>query len=357
MTISDLPLATLANNQKMDLHMSMTRDLLRRTSLVAMLIFLPLSGAWAVTIKIASIAPDGTLWMQKMREGAEEISKQTDNRVKFKFYPGGIMGSDANVLRKIRIRQLHGGAVTAGSLATIYKDFQIYSLPLLFKDRQELASVREQFDQVLIDGLEKEGFVSFGLADGGFAYFMSQKPIASVSDMRKQRVWLPEGDEFGQAWFEATGVTPVTLPLTDVLTGLQTGLVDAVATSTIGALAFQWHTKVNYVTETPLLYLYGTLVIDSKTFKRIKPDDQRIVRDVMNRIVQELDGLNQEDDIKALAALRDQGLEFVQPTAAALEELRQTAATARDKLEQNNVVSPALLDRIEQHLNTLRNEP
>ena len=92
----------------------------------------------ALDIKIATLAPDGTLWMQEMRKGAEEIARRTDGRVVFKFYPGGSMGSDRNVLRKIRAGQLHGGMLTGGALSDIYTDAQLYGLPFLFRSYEEL---------------------------------------------------------------------------------------------------------------------------------------------------------------------------------------------------------------------------
>ncbi|MBW2100225.1 MAG: TRAP transporter substrate-binding protein DctP, partial [Deltaproteobacteria bacterium] len=78
--------------------------------------------AHAVVFKIATLSPDGSFWMQKMREGAEEVAQKTNNRVRFKFYPGGVMGDDKVVLRKIRIGQLHGGAVVSGSLSDYFPD-------------------------------------------------------------------------------------------------------------------------------------------------------------------------------------------------------------------------------------------
>ncbi len=323
-------------------------------TLVLALTLLPLSSAIARTIKIASIAPDGTVWMKKMRAGAEEIKRRTEGRVKFKFYPGGIMGSDQNVLRKMRIGQLHGGAITAGSLAAIYPDVQIYSLPLIFDNRDELNFVRQHMDHTLIEGLDEHGYVSFGFAEGGFAYFMSKAPIRDLSDLRQQRVWLPEGDEFSRVWFESADVSPIPLPLTDVLTGLQTGLVGVIGTSPIGAVAFQWHTKVRYLTNVPLMYIYATLVIDKKTFGKLKPEDQAVVRQVMGEVYKELDNINRNDSENALQALRSQGIEFVSPSDDALARIRKSADEAQRRLLGMKAFTPAALETLQENLKTSR---
>ena len=219
------------------------------------LFFLLSSQAHAVVLKIATLPPDGSNWMITMRQGAKEVAKKTENRVRFKFYPGGVMGDDKAVLRKIRIGQLHGGILTSGSLSKYYHDILVYNLPMVFKSFAEIDYVRKRMDKIIIDGLEKSGFVIFGLADGGFAYLMSTTPVKNDDDVRKNKVWIPENDELGIETFKIMGSTPIPMPLAEVRTALQTGLINTVIASPIGAIHLQWYTQVNYMTDTPLLYL------------------------------------------------------------------------------------------------------
>ena len=130
-----------------------------------MLIVILTGQAHAMRFKIATLSPEGSVWMEKMREGAEELARKTDNRVTIKYYPGGVMGDDKAILRKIRIGQLHGGAVVGGSLSKFYPDNQIYSLPLKFKSFEEVDYVRKFLDQRIIEGLEKNGFVKIGMSE------------------------------------------------------------------------------------------------------------------------------------------------------------------------------------------------
>ena len=116
------------------------------------------------TIKIATLSPAGTFWMEQMRDGAEKINQRTQGRVTIKFYPGGVMGNDDNVLRKIRIGQLHGGAITIGSLAQSTPEATLYGLPYLFSSLDDAAEVRKTTDSMLSNEIEKNGFVTFGFA-------------------------------------------------------------------------------------------------------------------------------------------------------------------------------------------------
>jgi len=118
------------------------------------------------------------------------------------------MGDDKVVLRKIRIGQLHGGAVVSGSLSDYFPDNQVYGLPLKFRSFEEVDYVRERMDPLLTGGLEKSGFVTFGLAEGGFAYVMSNAPVRTLDDLRKRKVWAPDNDLTTLEAVKAFGITP-----------------------------------------------------------------------------------------------------------------------------------------------------
>ena len=313
---------------------------------VIALMLLQASIAEARVFKIATVSPDGTFWMQEMRAGAEEIKKQTQGRVVFKFYPGGVMGNDESVLRKIRIGQLHGGAVTAGSLISIDPDIAIYELPYLFESLDQVDYVRSRMDAELIETLEKKGFVGFGLAEGGFSYMMSDDPLQSVADVRQKKVWLPSNHPVGEAVFQSADISAVPLPLSDVLTGLQTGLIDTIITSPIGAIALQWHTKISYVVDEPLTYFSALLVIDKKAFNKLTEEDREIVRSVMSNAFKRIDEQNRKDNVAAREALMNQGIKFVRLSAESANEWRQIGEKAMAMLEKENEYT----DRIYQDL-------
>lgn len=309
----------------------------------------------ATTFKIATMAPDGTSWMKAMRKGAKEVKKKTEGRVKFRFYPGGIMGNDKSVLRKIRVGQLHGGALTGGGLNDIYPDSQVYSLPFEFKTLQEVDYVRSKMDQQILDGLYQKGFISFGISEGGFAYMMSKNPVHSNAELLKSKVWIPEGDNINRAAFSEFDISPISLPLPDVLTGLQTGLVDTVAASSVGAIALQWHRRIKYLNNTPLIYLYGTMVVKRKKFERLNKGDQQIVTTIMRRIFSELNSQSRTDNQQAMEALKNQGVEVINSSNESIEVWRNGSARAMDKLTKNGGFSPEILASLRSHLLNYRN--
>ncbi len=310
----------------------------------------------AIRFKIATLSPDGSVWMQKMRKGAKEIAQKTDNRVKVKYYPGGVMGDDKAVLRKIRIGQLQGGAVVSGSLSKFYPDNQIYSLPLKFKSFQEVDYVRKHLDQRIIDGLEKGGFVTFGIAEGGFAYVMSNFPIRTVNEMRQQKVWIPDNDPMILETIKAFDIIPIPLSIADVRVGLQTGLINTVATPPIGAVALQWHTQLKYVMDEPFLYIYGVLAVDRKAFKKMSVNDQLIFRRIMGRIFRDLDRINREDNVKAREALRKQGIKFIKVPDESLTKWYKDASAVPRQLIETGKLSQGMVDTLETLLQDYRSK-
>lgn len=322
---------------------------------LAVLLCLPFN-TYAVTFKIATVAPEGSAWMQQMRAGAIKINELTAGRVQLKFYAGGVMGNEKSVLRKIRMRQLQGGAFTGGGLGMITPDVLLYGLPLLTCSEQEMNYVRQHMDTALTESLNKAGFVSFGFASGGFANLMSQSPISSIEDLKGKKVWVPEGDRISYAVMEALGLAPVTLPLTDVLTGLQTGLVEVIGTSPLGALAFQWHTQVKYITPMPLVYIYGALVVDKSSFEHMSDQDQAVMHDVLGSMYINFDRQNVLDNDAALQALLQQGLQLVQAKEGEYSRWNAVASSTIQDMVTQGLVSQCLYGQIKQLLTAYRND-
>jgi len=323
-------------------------------TLTATLLLTLTATAAATTLKIATLAPDGTSWMKMMRQGAEEISQRTAGRVKLKFYPGGVMGNTGSVLQKMRIGQLQGGAFTGSDLSTVYPDAQLYSMPLVFRTYEEVDYVRQRMDDTLVRGLADHDMVVLGISNGGFAYIMCEKPLRTLGDLKGQKVWTPEGDILTGAMFESAGVSPIPLPVADVYTGLQTGLLDTVAGIPTGIIAFQWYTSVTHLTDVPLMFLSGMLTIDSKAFDRIKADDQEIVRAVMGNIFSKLDAINRADNESARTALQNQGIVFVHPDAAQQDNWESMAKQVRETLIRRAKYTPALVEEMLGHIEDYR---
>ncbi len=256
----------------------------------------------------------------------------------------------------MRIGQLHGGAVVAGSLIRFYPDLQVYNLPLQFKSFEEVDYVRKRMDDRIIDGLYENGIVSFHLTETGFAYILSKEPVKTVNDLDNIKAWVPEGDPISAEMIQAFGVSPIPLQITDVLAGLQTGLINAVTVPPIVALALQWHNHVNYITDLPIMYIFSMLALDRDAFESISAPDQAIVREVMNRVFREIDRDNRSDNIKAYQALLDQGLQEVKPDEEEMVAWKKRVNRSIAYLIEEEKISPESLNLFVDYLAEARRQ-
>lgn len=278
--------------------------------------------AHAVDIKIATLVPNQSQWMQDMRAAGKEIESRTDGRVKLKFYGGGTQGTADKVLQKIKIGQLHGGTFSATDFMEQYGAINLYGLPFVFRSWDEMRHVREQMDGELEAGLADLGFATFGFA-GSFSVVLSNQPISKYEDMKGKKVWLPQGDFVSYEAMRSLQLSPVALPVTDVLTGLQTGLLDIVAIPPEVAVALQWHTRTKYVTDMPVAYAITFLAISDRIFARISEEDQAVVREVLSAVYEKIDEQAPAESQNALEALVKIGIRNVEPEAGQFEELQE----------------------------------
>jgi TRAP-type C4-dicarboxylate transport system substrate-binding protein len=311
---------------------------------------LPLGATAATTLKISTLYPDGTEVVNRIKQAGKTIAEQTDGRVKLKLYPGGVMGDDQAVQRKIRIGQLHGAIAQGGAFASAYKDSQIYNVPLAFNNYEEVDYVRERLDPVLREGFENNGWVTFGFIDGGFAYIMSNQPVKNVEQLREQKIWLPANDPLSAQLAEVLEISPIMLNIGAVLTSLQTGAIDAFAAPPVAALTLQWYSRVKYLTDMPLMYTFGMLAISDRHFSRIKEADRKVVRKLLSQAINDLDKSSREDNRQAFESVVKQGVEPVTPEEDALAEWHQYADKATQQLVEEGEFSAEMLARLNELL-------
>jgi TRAP-type C4-dicarboxylate transport system substrate-binding protein len=227
---------------------------------------------------------------------------------------------------------------------------------MVFRSFAEVDHVRGQMDALVLAGLERGGIVSFGIAEGGFAYIMSREPVRTLDDLVRQRVWVPDNDPTTLKAAKGFRITPIPLSLADVRASLQTGLINTVASPPIGAVALQWHTQVRYLLELPLFYIYGTLGVNARDFRKLSPTDQAVTRDVMGRVFRAIDRQNRQDNVSAMETLRKQGIAFTRPSAEELAQWHAKGAVAMREVIDAGNISPEFMAIFQQQLDAARSQ-
>ena len=284
--------------------------------------------AFSQVIKLGTVAPEGSPWHEAMLEIAQKWKELSNGRVTLRIYAGGVVGDEKDMLRKIRIGQLHATALTSGTLKDIVPDIEVLSFPMLARTDGELDYVIEKLGPEFEARLAEKGFKVLIWSTVGWVHFFTKEPVITPDDMKKRKLFFWGSDTAYEELLKTTGFNPVPLAITDLLPSLQTGLVDSFAAPPTAALSFQWFAFAPHMTDLRWQPLPGTTVVSIKQWNRIPPDLrpllEGVAREVGTRFQKRIRKLEQE----AIAAMKNHGLKVHAVPPAVKEEWRMLV---RDK--------------------------
>ena len=308
-------------------------------------------------LKFATLAPEGTAWMDVVKAWGSDLEEQSGGRLALKIYPGGIQGDEPDVLKKIRFGQLHGGAFSGYGIGRIHSPARVLEIPFLFSSLEEVDVVREQYMPAFRQGFRDRGYELLGWMEVGPVHFFSRDPIGSLEDLRKRKIWLWQGDPLAEAWFRAAGISPVPLSITDVYTSLSTGLIDTVYSTPLAATALQWYTKVEYMTGVPMANGIGALVVSRRFFDRLPQDLQALLSRSAEETGRKLTALTREESATSVAVLEKEGIAVVlKPEDLDPAEVEQIGARAAAIFTGSNYIPLPLFERTRQFLYEYRRQ-
>ena len=304
-------------------------------SIITFMMLLPAAqgDAKSLVIKLATLAPEGSSWIETFNSINAEIQQKTNKQVRFKFYAGGVLGDEKDMLRKMHIGQIHGAALTSAGLSAIFSEMDVFQIPFLFESHNEVDFVLEEMDAFFRNGFDKKNYILLGWSEAGFVRLMSTKPVATLDDLRRVKVWTWEDSPMTRIIFEEARVSAIPLSVPDVLVGLQTGLVDVVYAPPSGAISLQWFTKTKFITDVNLIYLIGGVVIKKNVFRKLSPAHQQILMEVWQRQMAQLKQQIRKENQEAIQVMVKQGIKIIKPSAAQIAEFKQVSAKAMQRVE------------------------
>ena len=280
--------------------------------LLVLILVMTTNLAFAKKLKIALMAPKGTTWADVVKDMSKDIKKATDGKVKIKTYYGGVQGDEPDVLRKIRVGQLHGGVFTGRTLGEIFGDMRLVEVPFTFyHDYGKAQSTITKMTQYFNKGFEKSGMKNLGFFDIGPVYLFSKKKAVDLNSLKGVKIWQWEGDKVVESLMKSLGLVSVPLSLPDVLSSLSTGVIDAAYNSPLGALALQWQTKIKYVVDFPVSYATSALLVDLKAWNKIKPEHQKAIEEIAGKYTKKANALTLKENEEALKTMKDMKIEFI----------------------------------------------
>ncbi|OGR48211.1 MAG: ABC transporter substrate-binding protein [Elusimicrobia bacterium GWC2_51_8] len=302
-------------------------------------------------VKFATLAPDGSTWMKAMKQFTEETTAKTAGRVKFKIYPGGVSGDEKDVVRKIRLGQLQAAGFTGVGIGEIAPEARILDTPFLFKNAKEIDHIYKIFDGDFRKIFEARGYILLGWAEVGSVNIFSNSPVTKLDDLKAVKMWIWEGDPIAEATFSALKIKPIPLSITDVMTSLQTGMINGVYGSPLSVIALQWFSRMKYVFAAPIANAAGAVVISKKAFTALSKTDQTTMLELGGKYFKALTAQSRKDNEESVKILKSKKLIFTEP--AGMDELECAGVEARQSLV-GKLYSKELLEKVETALKTFR---
>ncbi len=305
-------------------------------------------------LKFATLAPSGSTWMKAFEAWGKELVTKSQGRLVVKFYPGGISGDEPDMLKKIRFGQLQGAALSGHGIGEIFPPARILETPFLFRDHAEIDAVRAAIQPALETGFRNNQYELIAWMEVGNIHFFSTRPLASLDELARRRIWQWQGDRFIDAFFKANGWSPVALPITEVYTGLSTGLVDTVVSTPLASIALQWAGKTPYMSTQPIATGIGAVVVSDRFYRGLPADLQTLLKNSGVPLSQTLVADTRRDDRQSLAVLAQR----TQPMAGMqnVDLAEQTVRTRKtiDALEAQHYLSAELDRQVDAALNRYR---
>jgi TRAP-type C4-dicarboxylate transport system substrate-binding protein len=303
----------------------------------------------AVEIKVATLAPEGSTWMKTMHKIDDDVRAKTQNRVGFKFFPGGVQGDEKDVIRKMRNGQVHGAAFTGFGLGSIVPEVRVLELPFMFDNLDELDYVRTQTNDYYEKAFDEKGYTLFGWTDVGFVYLFTKNPVHSPNDMAAQLWWIWSGDPLAEIFFKAFKIAPIPLAAPDVLTSLQTGVVDAVYASPLACVALQWYSRVKYMSDMPITHGISAVVVSKKSLAGVSDADLAVIKEISHQHLADLTAKTRVQNNEAIEEIKKEGVQVVPVDPAARKEFAERGRAAWSD-GVGTLYSQELLDRMKKML-------
>jgi TRAP-type C4-dicarboxylate transport system substrate-binding protein len=278
-----------------------------------------------VELRLATLAPSGSPWMEVLNKAQAEIKDKTGGRVSLKYYEGGQQGDERDFIRKIGLGQLDGASITSVGLAMIDESIRVLELPGMFANVEELDYVADKMWPYFQKKFEKKGYKLNDRGDVGWAYFISKNKLSSLADLKGQKLWMWGDDQIVGAMFKKLGLNGVPLGVPEVDAGLTSGKINAAYASPVAAVALQWYSKVKYMTSMPLSYGIGATVVSLKAVEKLSAEDKKTLETIGKAHSKKLRKVIRKANDDAKNTMIKKGVTLVETPAATVADFQKAA--------------------------------
>ena len=312
---------------------------------LTLVLFLSIGLSRKTVVKLATLAPEGTEWHGMLIEMGQEWKKKSKKSVHLRVYPGGVIGDERDMVRKMRIGQIHAAAITTEGLSEIVPDFSAYYVPLAFQNSEDVMSVTEALLPSLEKQLDEQGFKLLHIGELGWAYWFTSKPIKTPDDLKSMKIFTWAGDFKWERLWEKAGYNPVPLASVDILSGLQTGLINSFSTIPLYALSQQSFGIAKHMLDLKWGVLMAGIVIDNRVWGRISKKYHDDLINVTKSIQNRQKNLNVNAEKESIKAMQDYGLQVHSIDENGLRIWKDEVKKMEEEL-RGNIIPVEIYDKV-----------
>jgi len=283
-------------------------------SFLLLLIFTSFVFSRPIIIKLATVAPEGTEYYNLLFEMGQRWQQETNGQVQLRIYPNGVVGGERDTIRKMRVGQIQASAMSSIGLAELTDQIQAFTLPMGFKTYDEVDKVKDIMFDDISEGLSQSGFKLLFLVDIGWVYWFSSKEISVPQDLKDAKIYTTAGDYVTVELFRKFGFNAVPVSETDILTSLQTGMINSMQTVPILSLSSGWSALMPNMLDLKWGAFVGAVIVDERVWRKIKPEYQKIMMDIAQDIGKKYQQTGRETEKKAIEAMKSYGMNIITPT-------------------------------------------
>ena len=283
-------------------------------NILAIIFLLNIVFARPIIIKLATVAPEGTEYYNLLFEMGQRWQQETKGQVQLRIYPNGVVGGERDTIRKMRVGQIQASAMSSIGLAELTDQIQAFTLPMGFQNYEEIDKVKSVMFDDISNGLSQSGFKLLFLVDIGWVYWFSAEEISVPKDLMDAKIYTTAGDYVTVELFKKFGFNAVPVSETDILTSLQTGMINSMQTVPILSLSSGWSALMPNMLDLKWGAFVGAVIVDERVWRKIKPEYQKIMMDIAQDIGKKYQQTGRETEKKAIEAMKSYGMNIITPT-------------------------------------------
>ena len=272
-----------------------------------------------IIIKLATLAPEGTEYYNLLLEMGQRWQEETNGEVILRIYPNGVVGRESDTIRKMRIGQIQASAMSSIGLSELTDQIQAFTIPMGFKDYDDVEKVKNAMFDDISDGLSESGFKLLFLVDIGWVHWFSANEVAVPDDLRNAKIYTTAGDYVTVELFKEFGFNAIPVSETDILTSLQTGMINTVQTVPILSLSSGWFALMPNMLDLKWAVFIGAVIVDERVWSRIRPEHQKVMMEIAYEIGGKYQESGRNTEAQAIETMKEYGMKVKTPTT---EELK-----------------------------------